>query len=229
MLTLAFRFNRWLVNPKMMSASTKNVPKSIRLGFWLSAPDDPLEFCKSIVQLWLYFLALLTVNVQKSSPRSKSFYRWFSLIPKQCHGLIQRVPLRYIQLLTHLDRPVSVPNYLPRIKSYIQMLTLVKALKNPIQSIHDPCASGIHPWIGSPRLVLSTLQVKEWTRSSLLRTTLNNSTSFSLPLPLSLSALTSSWLLWSLSRLMLNQCALLDAISCVRCKWRVFFIADKAA
>ncbi len=82
-LTLAFRFKRWLVNPKMMSASTKNVPKSIILGFCLSDPDDPLEFCKSILQLCVYFLAQFTENVEKSSLRSSvpsrftDGYLWF--------------------------------------------------------------------------------------------------------------------------------------------------------
>ncbi len=149
---------------------------------------------------------------------SKSFYRWLSLIPNQCHGLIQRFPLRYIQLLTHSDRPVSVPNYSPRIKSYIQILTLVKARKIPIQSIHDPCAPGIHPCgIGCPRLVYTAgLGVnsrepveEDYLEQLHLSLSPSLSPSLSLSLSLSLSALSSSWLVWSLLRVMLSQCALI--------------------
>lgn len=43
-LTLVFLFSRWLVNPNMMSESTKMVPRSMTLGLGFSSPEDPAEF-----------------------------------------------------------------------------------------------------------------------------------------------------------------------------------------
>lgn len=47
-LTLVFLLSRWLVNPKMMSESTKIVPRSMTLGLGFSSPEDPDEFGKDM-------------------------------------------------------------------------------------------------------------------------------------------------------------------------------------
>lgn len=47
-LTLVFRFSRWLVNPNMMSESTKIVPRSMTLGLGFSSSEDPAEFGKDM-------------------------------------------------------------------------------------------------------------------------------------------------------------------------------------
>ncbi len=163
-LTLAFRFNRWLVNPKMMSASTKNVPKSIRPGFCLSDPDDPLEFCKSIVQLWIYFLAQFTENVEKSSQRSwvPSHFTDGSLWFQRSVMVLSRGSLSGTSncWLIYIVRFLFQIRLLAAYKIIHPNCDTLKARKIPIQSINDPCAPGIHPCgTGCPRLVLSTLQV----------------------------------------------------------------------
>lgn len=47
-LTLVFLLSRWLVNPNMMSESTKIVPRSMTLGLGFSSPEDPDEFGKDM-------------------------------------------------------------------------------------------------------------------------------------------------------------------------------------
>lgn len=46
--TFFFLFSKWLVNPKIMSESTKIVPRSIRLGSGLPPPEEPGEFGKAM-------------------------------------------------------------------------------------------------------------------------------------------------------------------------------------
>lgn len=48
-LTFVFLFSRWLVNPNMMSESTKIVPRSMTLGLDSPSPGDPDEFGKDMV------------------------------------------------------------------------------------------------------------------------------------------------------------------------------------
>lgn len=54
-LTFAFLLRRWLVNPNMISESTKNVPRSMRLGLGLSAPEEPEEFGKAMREMCIIF------------------------------------------------------------------------------------------------------------------------------------------------------------------------------
>lgn len=48
-LTLVFLFSRWLVNPNMMSESTKIVPRSMTLGLGFSSPGAPCEFGRAML------------------------------------------------------------------------------------------------------------------------------------------------------------------------------------
>lgn len=57
-LTFAFLLRRWLVNPNMISESTKNVPRSMRLGLGLSAPEEPEEFGKAMREMCVIFHAV---------------------------------------------------------------------------------------------------------------------------------------------------------------------------
>lgn len=73
-LTLVFRFSRWLVNPNMMSESTKIVPRSMTLGLGFSSPEDPAELGKDMWAVRKIFhtsghLLDLYIHVLYVSPR----------------------------------------------------------------------------------------------------------------------------------------------------------------